>query len=1219
MKARLLFVSHAAEDRDLASHVLQFLEARGLKCWMAPRNIRPSADWAESIIDAIDAASGMVLLVSRHSNESPQVRRELERAVSRGLAIYPLFMESMDLSKWMQYYISPHQWHDATDVSLGRKLEELLDALRNTESGDGDVSDLDCLSALLADDLENLAETLDSSGVESERLLPGERKKIAVLHLTASLADREVPFQVRASVSRTVANLLERSARLHGGHLEQVPFTGYRCLFGLDRVHEDDESRALSCGISLLEGLERINAVLGRRSVRLDFGLGIASGIVRVVGTGGDEISVHGEALLSAQELAGAGSGGFLATEEFQQSNRNRCFWKKQRDGVFRVLDGVAVPPGSGVVSVKSPFVGRDGEMSRLESLLERQASGIGISPLGGSKHLLMRITGEAGIGKSRLVHQFIGKHCAEADFHVLRGQTLSFAQPPCWLWTSLLRNLLGMEAGGDSDYGRFLSGLMKLRVSDEVVDSAPFLASLLALDSGDPRLKALDERAVALETRIGFGRLLKALSAAAKILVVLEDVHFLDEVDRSILEFVLENCVTENPIVFLLVSRPENEDGKPAEITVNPLYAFSETLELGEVEESASLDLAGLLLRCLDDSGVSGISPEAFRFIQDRSHGNPFFLEELVSNLVERGDLAVREGLWSLEDRRGEPKVPGSLTGLIQSRLERLPESWRSVLQNSSVLGMEFQLNLYWKLVDRLFLGRCHIDVFDGLEARSLLLSRMSDFDRTYFFSHILVHDTAYSSILESNLRKLHKAAAEALQEMFPGELTRIPGILMHHYERAGEPDKAMEWGFKALEYYGGEEALKLSFRLEEMLARLRDGETDDERLFKILSQRERALDLLGRREQQKLVVDRMMEIAFRSGNDLRNAVSLKKKGALARVTGRLDEARSCLEKALELSRRAVDRAFEGIVLGNLGALDLNQGRFDQAREFFEKALRIHREAGDLRSEGIILMNLGIAHKNLGRADEARACYESALETARRAGDRRTVGDVLGNIGTLLWAAGSLEEAANYYGRALDGHREMGNRRSEGITQANLAVLHMNQGRRDEALERFEKALDMVREKGDLFIEGSILSNLGVLHADMGHAEDARDCYERALEIHRTTGNRPYEALALGNLGNVHMKQGSLERARSLYLEALEVLRAVRNRAEEGNVLANLGRLNVEEGRMEEASECHLKAYHIIQDLNLDSGRVPGFADLHESLLAAGMSPGWPSHWEPR
>ena len=174
--------------------------------------------------------------------------------------------------------------------------------------------------------------------------------------------------------------------------------------------------------------------------------------------------------------------------------------------------------------------------------------------------------------------------------------------------------------------------------------------------------------------------------------------------------------------------------------------------------------------------------------------------------------------------------------------------------------------MNLYWKLVDRLFLGRCHIDVFDGLEARSLLLSRMSDFDRTYFFSHILVHDTAYSSILESNLRKLHKAAAEALQEMFPGELTRIPGILMHHYERAGEPDKAMEWGFKALEYYGGEEALKLSFRLEEMLARLRDGETDDERLFKILSQRERALDLLGRREQQKLVVDRMMEIAFRS-----------------------------------------------------------------------------------------------------------------------------------------------------------------------------------------------------------------------------------------------------------------------------------------------------------------------------------------------------------------
>lgn len=1218
MKVGPLFISYASEDGNLASHVLSFLESRGLKCWMAPRDIRPAADWAVSIIDGIDSSSGMVLILSRYSNDSPQVRRELERAVSRGMLIYPLVVESIELSKWMQYYISAHQWHDASDVSMSRRLEELLSAIRADRSDIETGGDLDSLSSLLADDLASLSAELDASGSESERLLPGERRKVSVLHITAALSDRDTPYAVKTAVSKTVSNLVERYVRFYGGVLEQLPSEGHRCVFGLEQVHEDDGRRALSCGIGVLGGLLELNSVLRRKNLRAVFGLGIASGMVRVDDGGDAPSSTHGEVLLSARELADDASGSLLVTGAFHHAYRGDHAWEEHSKGVYRLSESSIALPGSRAVSIHSPFVGREREISRLVSLLGKQEAGTEKNSLGGSKHLVTGIKGEAGIGKSRLVHEFIEKHTTGDEFRVLRGQTLSFAQPPYWAWTTLLRNLLEIEYGSDPDYERLLTGLRNLRVPEELLLSAPFLASLLSIRSDDKRLDELDERAIALETRIAFSGLIKALSGSKKLIVVLEDVHWLDANDRSVLEFVIENCVTDIPVIFLLLYRPEREDGSIVEFLFNPAYAVSDEIEVVEVDERASGELARQLLGNMGDTGVTGISSETCDFLLKRSCGNPFFLEELVYDLVERGHLVEQGGEWKLDLYRDEHLVPDSLNGLIRSRLERLPESWRSVLQNSSVLGMEFQLKLYWKLVNKLFLGRCHLDVFDGLEHSKMLVSRMSAFEKMYLFRHILVHNTAYASILEGNLKKLHRAAAESIEELFPSERERVSGILMHHYDKAGEHEKAIEWGFKALKHYSGEEALKISYRLEDLLEETMTGDELGESVFKLLSYRDKSLDLLCRREEQGLTIERMVDSASRSNSDYRMAVALKKRGALARVTGRLDDARADWERSLELIRRTDDKTFEGIVLGNLGALDLNQGRVDIAVERFEKALEIHRRDGDQRSEGIILMNLGIIHKNQGRLDEALACYEQTLETARKVGDRRTAGDVLGNIGSLLWSKGDLSGAGEYYRQSMETQQEIGNRRSAAITLSNLAVLHQSQGLFDESLDDFSKALDAIRDTKDRFMEGNILSNLGVLQAERGEMEQAKGCYEQALEIHRGLGNRPYEGITLGNIGNVLFKLGRMDQARTAYAKALEVLREVRNRAEEANVLSNLGCLLFGDSQFKDAKDCHQKAFEIAMELKLPKSRLPGFVDLHGKMLAEGFSMPWPDHWEP-
>ena len=124
-----VFLSHSHLDKVFADAICHSLEAHGIRCWVAPRDIRPSEDWAEAIIDALDTARVLVLVFSSHSNSSPQVRREVERAVNKGLHILPLRIEDVPLSKSLEYFISTQHWLDAIEGELGFHLNQLRDCL----------------------------------------------------------------------------------------------------------------------------------------------------------------------------------------------------------------------------------------------------------------------------------------------------------------------------------------------------------------------------------------------------------------------------------------------------------------------------------------------------------------------------------------------------------------------------------------------------------------------------------------------------------------------------------------------------------------------------------------------------------------------------------------------------------------------------------------------------------------------------------------------------------------------------------------------------------------------------------------------------------------------------------------------------------------------------------------------------------------------------------
>ena len=369
--SRLIFISHSSRDSDTAKVILSFLESKNQSCWIAPRDIPPGADWAESIIDGIDSSEGMILILSEHSNKSPQVRRELERAVSKGITIYPLVMEKLELSKWMQYYISAHQWHDASQTSVSNALPELLKAIKSEQESIEVDADLSDFSALLEDDLDRLSSMLEESDEETVLLTPGERRKVAILHISTQLYGAKISSSVKRTVSNTITNLIGRFAKSYGAFQENLSGTSYRCIFGIEQAIEDDTARALTCGINLFNGFSEFNSVLRKKNLSIEFGLGVSSGMLEVEKTYHDAIDFQGDVLEEAKKLSEEASNEILVSGLTYKLLKIQFTWEHTKN-TFRISDYSLATHEFKVLNVRSPFVGREEEISKLKSVLEQ-------------------------------------------------------------------------------------------------------------------------------------------------------------------------------------------------------------------------------------------------------------------------------------------------------------------------------------------------------------------------------------------------------------------------------------------------------------------------------------------------------------------------------------------------------------------------------------------------------------------------------------------------------------------------------------------------------------------------------------------------------------------------------------------------------------------------------------------------------------------------------
>jgi predicted ATPase/class 3 adenylate cyclase len=857
------------------------------------------------------------------------------------------------------------------------------------------------------------------------------RKTVTVLFcdVTGStrLGDQQDPERLRHVLSQyfdEARAVLER----HGGTLEKFIGDAVMAVFGVPVLHEDDALRAVRAALDLRGAMATMNEELDRAfGLRLEIRTGVNTGEV-VAGdpTRGDSF-VTGDTVNVAQRLEAAAAPGEIliggATYRLvrgvvraESLGGLAVKGKEQPVDAFRLLDVVPGAP-SQVRRLESPLVGREHERDLLRHAFDRAVEE-------NACHLFT-VLGPAGVGKSRLVLEFASEIQGRAD--VVTGSCPPYGEGTTFLpLLEVIRQATGIAAddGPAEARAKLVSALRNGGSEESNAPAADAISALIGLGEG------------ASAGELGFWSVRKLLETVAKkspLVLVLDDLHW---AEASLLDLTdhLAEWSRESPILLVCMSRPELLDARPSwgGGKRNASSIFLEPLSDAESEH--------LIRNLLGGQALDG--PARTR-IRESAEGNPLFLEEMLSMLIDDGLLREEEGQWSAAE--GVPDIPTPLTiqTLLAARLDRLDPDERRVLERGAIEGKTFHRGAVEALTTSDApddVGRC----LERLVRKELIRPDSASFagEHAYRFRHVLFREVAYAALPKKVRAELHERFAGWLEGVAGRRLTEWEEQLGYHLEQAFRYQ--VEVG--RLDAHGQE----LGVRAGGLLA----------------SAGRRALD----RGDATAAVNLLTRAAalFPRDDPLRTSL-LPALGAALRETGELVRAEEVLEDALERARESSDRLTELSARIEQAALHLSSdpgaADTDALVHEVERAIPVLEELGEDRALAeawsIVGSALGLWNGRFARGERA---LEQALEHSRRALDRRQEAFIVSRLG-FSWQWGPTPVPVAIARCREIRERAAGDRLIEAGISRYLACLEARLGRFDlgrslaaEAREGFEE-----------------------------------------------------------------------------------------------------------------------------------------------------------------
>jgi class 3 adenylate cyclase/tetratricopeptide (TPR) repeat protein len=956
-----------------------------------------------------------------------------------------------------------------------------------------------------------LAPASTASDPSSQRILRslsskgGERKRLTLLFAdirnSTSLIDSLGDPELGMRRLEPVLNLMKDAVHRYDGIVNKVQGDGVMALFGAPRPHEDHAVRGCLAALAMQDAVARLDDA----SLQIRVGIHTGEVVVQTV-----ENSIY-------QTYDAAGANVHLANRMEQMADEGcilitgdtyagaKQFVEVVPLGI-QTVRGIAAPievfkltgllnaPASGVFRSGrrlTPLIGRSDQFAALEAELANTVGGEG---------RVVGVAGEAGIGKSRLCFEF-AENCRRQGIRVFEARVLAHGRAtPFQPVLELLRDYFGIRAKEPVDLSRrrVIERFATLSSSEQVL---PLLLEFLGLPDPARVSSKLDPRARKIQLLDFVRSLARSGPSDSATIVLIEDLHWIDAASAEFIE-ALADAVVGTTTLLIVNFRP----GFAASFMQRSHYRLVGMPPLAS-------DHAQLLLHehFGDDPSLALLS----RNIVERAQGNPFFLEELVNAIAERGDFEGERGAYRLKGGIGAIPLPTTVQAVVAARIDHLEEVAKQVLETASVIGRVVSLAILERVTalphDELAEAIWHL-------RQAELLYDLPPYDQgLHAFRHPLIQEVAYRSLLNERRRDLHGSIARAMEALFKDQADEQAGLFAYHLEQAGETVKAAQQNVRAAIWVGANDpaqALRSWKKVRELL--LEQPASPTTNYLRMMS------------------CGQIVNFSWREGIAA-------------------DDAKVFFEEAQQLAVALGDMRASALINGAYGRMLANGGSADEYVEITRKALALAEGGTDASVQITLKAILCHALRTSGRMAEALQMNTEAMDRAHEIVkfDRQTLGfDIevwlAAMRGQTLVVLGRTDEARPFLDRVLQ--------LDEGHVDAihhvipSLAYVDIAWAEGDPVLAQIhaERAFSLAVKSGNPYLRVYAQACRGLSHTITGQLGTAIDDLSSALRFARSRkAGLENEARILADLANAYRLNGDPAMALTTADEAIEVAMA--------------------------------------------------------------------------
>jgi class 3 adenylate cyclase/tetratricopeptide (TPR) repeat protein len=1043
----------------------------------------------------------------------------------------------------------------------------------------------------------------------SKAALEGERKQVTVLFADLKgsmelLADRD-PEDARKILDPVLERMMEAVHR-YEGTVNQVMGDGIMALFGAPLAHEDHAVRACYAALRMQESVKRYAEEVHRTAgLPLHIRVGLNSGEVVVRSIGSDlhmDYTAVGQTThLAARLEQMAMPGSILIASETLNLAEGYVVVKPLGERPVKGLDApieVFEVVGAGTVRSRlqaaaarglTRFVGRDVELEQLRQALERARAGHG---------QVVAVVGEPGVGKSRLFWEFTHSHRIDG-WLLVESSSVSYGKATAFLpLIDLLRAYFLIEARDEARKIREKVTGKLLSLDRALEPSLPALLWLLDVPVEEPQWQRLDPPQRRQQTLEGIKRLILRESQVQPLLLVFEDLHWIDAETQALLDSLVESLPTAR-LLLLVNYRPEYQHAWGSKMYYRQLRI--DPLPPESVEEL----LEGLLGL---DPGLQPLK----RLLVERTEGNPFFLEETVRTLVETRALAGERGAYRLAKASQTLQIPATAQAILAARIDRLSPEDKRLLQAASVIGKDVPFTLLQALAEgpeeSLRRG------LTNLQAAEFLYEARLFPDLEYTFKHALTHDVAYGSLLQERRRTLHRRIVESIERLHPDRLAEHMERLAHHAFRGEVWDKAVAYlrqaGAKAFARSANREA---ATHLEQALSALDHFPEDRDTLAQAIDLRielRHALWPLGENERILEQLHRAETLAETLGDQRRLARVLSAMGYSFWMLGDPDDVVESNQRALAIAMSLGDFALEAAANFALGLAYHDLGEYRRATELLNgniASLQGERMYGRFGTAGVTsvlsIMALAWCHAEVGSFSEGIDRGEEALRIAQARDDKLSLMFADLAVGQLYLRQGDLVRAVPRLERGLATCRTWDFPSWLPWLASRVGAAYTLAGRAAEALPLLEQSVEQAAAMGWKADAAPLAARLSEAYLGAGRFQDASSLAARALDLaveHRRRGDQVWALRLLGEIAS-GCDPPHLDQADGRYRQALALAAELGMRPLVAHCHLGLGALSRRTGKRDQAQEHLTAATTMYRDMDMRFWLEQAEAELKE------------------